>query len=83
MTVQKHVRFDDGVVRLVDDWRKQQDKIPSFNQAVNVLVQAGSDAFQNEKYAQRIRRGEITQTAFGDIDNLTNKFTADEEAKTE
>lgn len=32
------ISFDDDVVKLVEDWRKQQDKIPNFNTAVNTML---------------------------------------------
>lgn len=35
--------FDDDVVKLVDDWRKTQDKIPSFNTAINAIIRAYRD----------------------------------------
>ena len=38
MTKAQYIRFEDDVVKLVDDWRKQQDKIPSFNTAVNTML---------------------------------------------
>jgi len=38
MTKTSSIRFDDDVVKLIDDWRKQQEKIPSFNTAVNTIL---------------------------------------------
>ena len=38
MTVQKHIRLESDVEKLVDDWRRSQTPIPNFNQAVNTLL---------------------------------------------
>jgi hypothetical protein len=40
MTVQKHVRFDGDTLKLVEDWRRTQTPIPTFNQAINTLLKA-------------------------------------------
>jgi len=57
MTVQKHVRFDDDVVRLVDDWRRQQTPIPSFNTAINQLIRLWS--------VERDRRCKLVELKYG------------------
>ena len=38
MTKRISMSFSDDVVKLVDDWRRQQTPIPSFNQAVNTIL---------------------------------------------
>jgi hypothetical protein len=37
--------FDDETDKLVEDWRKQQDKIPSFNKAVNQIIRAYGEEY--------------------------------------
>jgi hypothetical protein len=36
--MKKLIAFEDDVILLVEDWRKQQTKIPSFNEAVNTML---------------------------------------------
>jgi hypothetical protein len=38
MTTQVHLRLDPDVVKLVEDWRRKQTPIPSFNKAVNMVL---------------------------------------------
>lgn len=33
------INFTDSAEQVVEDWRKQQDKIPSFNEAVNTMLE--------------------------------------------
>lgn len=33
------ITFEDSIVSIVEEWRKQQKKIPSFNEAVNIMLQ--------------------------------------------
>jgi hypothetical protein len=38
MTVQKHVRFTDESLEIIEAFRKGQSPIPTFNDAVNVML---------------------------------------------
>jgi hypothetical protein len=38
MTVQKHIRFDNDMLKFIEDWRSIQRPIPTFNEAVNLIV---------------------------------------------
>jgi len=38
MVKRKSISFDDDIARLVEDWRRKQQKIPSFSRAINTLV---------------------------------------------
>lgn len=40
MTIQKHLRLDKDVVCLVDDWRRKQTPIPTFNEAANMILRS-------------------------------------------
>jgi predicted transcriptional regulator len=38
MVVRRSVSFDDDVLKLIEDYRRKQNKIPSFSKAVNNLL---------------------------------------------
>jgi len=38
MVVRRTIVFSDESVKLVEGWRKKQQKIPSFNEAVNKII---------------------------------------------
>lgn len=42
--MRKTLTFSDEGEKLINDWRKKQDKIPSFNAAVNQLIDMGLKA---------------------------------------
>jgi predicted transcriptional regulator len=42
MVVRRSVSFDDDVLALIENYRRKQDKIPSFSKAVNTLIRKAS-----------------------------------------
>ena len=42
MVVRRSVSFHDDVLRVIDDYRRSQSKIPSFSEAVNTLIIKGT-----------------------------------------
>jgi hypothetical protein len=49
------ITFDDSVVELIEMWRKQQTKIPSFNKAVNQIINDGVSAIQWRDVEQTLK----------------------------
>lgn len=58
MTVQKHVRFDDDILELIQIWRKNRDDFPSFNKAVNDMLRFGRESalFATYIYAKEVKK---------------------------
>lgn len=50
MTKRVTISFSDDVVKLIDDWRKTQEAIPSFNTAVNTMLKQYHNASEILKY---------------------------------
>ena len=50
MVVKTSVSLEDDVVKAVEDWRAKQRPIPSFSQAVNILLRK---ALKTEEGAKR------------------------------
>jgi len=42
MVVRRSVSFDDDVLKAIDDYRRSQNRIPSFSKAVNTLIRKAS-----------------------------------------
>lgn len=58
----KTIHFEDDVIQLVDEWRKQQDLIPSFNQAVNDMIRILMHPVTREKLKE-VRENEYSKNA--------------------
>ena len=49
MVVRRTVVFQDYIIAFVDDWRRTQSPIPSFNKAINTIIKEGVDAIETVK----------------------------------
>jgi hypothetical protein len=38
VTKRQSINFNDTSIDVIESWRKAQDKIPSFNEAVNIMI---------------------------------------------
>ena len=53
------IKFEDCTTKVIDDWRKQQDTIPSFNEAVNVMLKRYGALLELEKLKNAIPKKAI------------------------
>jgi hypothetical protein len=53
MTTTFQLRIDSNFLKLLDDWRRQQDDLPSRSEAVRRLVEAAAGADKDRKKKAR------------------------------
>lgn len=54
MMKKQTITFQDTTLKVIEDWRKAQNTIPSFNEAVNVMLQRYGAILKLEELKQGV-----------------------------